>query len=446
MEHAGEGQVERLALLLGLQRRARQAESVAELGFVAVNETRQLLEYRQAALWLGSGKRVAAVSGLPQPETHAPYTQWLCRLFSRLPDQPCAFTLSAHDAPPRVAADWEQWLPAHALLAPLNRSNGERLSVLLLARDEPWHDAEIALLDELAGAYGHALALLAGKPSWLKSAGRAGGVPRLARNLALLAALGIGLWWPVALTTLAPAEVVASDPFLVRAPIEGVIDRFHVRPNQPVKAGDLLFEFDATSLKSKRDIARSSLSVAAEEYRQAAQLAVTNEKGKLEMAVNRGREAERAAEVRFSENMLKRIQVAAPREGVAIFAEASDWVGRAVSLGERVIEIADPDQVELLIRLPVADALTLEPGAPVRLFLATTPQDPLAATVRYAAYRAEAMPDGTVAYRVKATFAAGQKLPRVGLMGTAKLYGEKMPFAYYLLRRPLAVARQWLGW
>lgn len=445
MQENTNAQLARLGQLLDLQRDARDAESIPVLGFVAVNETKNLLEYRQAAMWM-PGKRVVAVSGLHQPETHAPYTQWLHRLFSGLPDHSTSFALTAPDIGKSVSADWEQWLPPHALVVPLKRPDGERLAWLLLARDTHWQSAEIALLDELAHAYGHALAMLAGKTPWLKRASRPAAVLRLVRNLILVAGLGIGLAWPVPLTTLAPAEVVAVDPFLVRAPIEGVIERFHIRPNQPVKAGQLLFEFDATALKSKRDIARSTLSVASEEYRQAAQQAVTADKGKLEMALTRGKVAEHAAEARYAESMLNRIQVTAPKDGVAIFTEASDWVGHAVNLGERVIEIADPEQVELLVRLPVADAIALEPGARVKLFLATAPQAPLSATVRYATYRAEVMPDNTVAYRVKATFADGQKRPRIGLTGTAKLYGERMPFVYYVLRRPLAVARQWLGW
>lgn len=446
MDSMQAGQLKQLSWLLELQRHARAAESIAALGFVAVNETKQLLDYRQAALWVEKGKRVAAVSGLQQPETHAPYTQWLERMLAKLPQHASSFTLNAQQVDKRSSADWEQWLPTHALVAPLKRANGEVLGLLLLARDADWQDGEIALLDELANAYSHALAGLVGKPSWLKSAGKTSHTVRWTRNITILAAMAYGLSVPVPLTTLAPAEVVAVDPYLVRAPIEGVIDRFHVRPNQMVSAGQLLFEFDSTALKSKRNLAMSTLSVAAEEYRQAAQMAVTNEKGKLDMQLNRGHMAERSAEVRYSEDMLKRVQVTSPKSGVAIFAEASDWVGHAVSLGERVIEIADPNQVELLIRLPVADAISLTTNAKVKLFLASAPQAPLNATVRYAAYRAEAMPDGTVAYRVKATFVKEQKLPRVGLTGTAKLYGETMPLAYYLLRRPLAVARQWLGW
>ncbi|HET7863667.1 MAG TPA: hypothetical protein VFL86_04610, partial [Burkholderiaceae bacterium] len=40
-----------LLQLLQLSRRARDAATPADLGFVMVNETLQLLPYRQAALW-----------------------------------------------------------------------------------------------------------------------------------------------------------------------------------------------------------------------------------------------------------------------------------------------------------------------------------------------------------------------------------------------------------
>ena len=70
--------VQPLLTLLQLGRRARAASDLAALGFVIVNETLQLVPYRQAALWINMGlPRGAAVSGLPQPDHGAPYVQWL---------------------------------------------------------------------------------------------------------------------------------------------------------------------------------------------------------------------------------------------------------------------------------------------------------------------------------------------------------------------------------
>jgi hypothetical protein len=34
----------------------------------------------------------------------------------------------------------------------------------------------------------------------------------------------------------------------------------------------------------------------------------------------------------------------------------------------------------------------------------------------------------------------------LGSMGTARIHGSWVPAIYYVLRRPLTLARQWLGW
>ena len=45
---------------------------------------------------------------------------------------------------------------------------------------------------------------------------------------------------------------------------------------------------------------------------------------------------------------------------------------------------------------------------------------------------------GELAYRIRGDFEEGQVLPRIGMRGTAKLYGAPVTLGYYLLRRPLA--------
>ena len=132
-----------LAGLLQLLRRAREAESAAQLGFIMVNETRQLLDYRQAALWHeGPHGHVGALSGLVELDPTAPYLQWLDRLFSHLRQQdggPCR-QLGAADVPPALADEWATWLPAHALWLRLDGAGA-----LLLAHEQGWGEYELKL-------------------------------------------------------------------------------------------------------------------------------------------------------------------------------------------------------------------------------------------------------------------------------------------------------------
>jgi hypothetical protein len=61
------------------------------------------------------------------------------------------------------------------------------------------------------------------------------------------------------------------------------------------------------------------------------------------------------------------------------------------------------------------------------------------------AHDAVQRPDGSFAYRVRATL-TDKTSHRVGLKGTAKLQGEWVPLAYWALRRPWATLRATLGW
>jgi len=435
-----------LLSLLQLQRRARQAATAEALGFVIVNETLQLARYRQAALWAAGGLgHVAAVSGPPQPDPNAPYVQWLagvCRHLMR--EQPEATEVAAGALPPALAADWSAWLPAHALWLPLGREGEPADGGLLLAREEPWAPHELALLKELGHAYGHALHAFRPQRALrdrLFGALRAGKARRRLLVGALLACL-----FPIRLAALAQAEVVPQDPFMVRAPLDGVIDRFDIRPNQPVQPGTPLFSLDTTALRARMALARKAVDTAQEEYRQSAQLAVTSDKSRAEIALRRGRLQEKAVEMDYTAEQLDRVQVKADRAGIAVFADTSDWVGKAVTLGERVLQVADPAKVELVAWLPAADLLPVAPGDTLTLYPQGAPLQSFEARVLSVAYRAEVTRDGFLAYRVKAQFAPGQPTPRIGQLGTARLQGGWAPLAYVALRRPLAVLRQWLGW
>lgn len=434
-----------LLTLLQLGRRARAAADLAEFGFVAVNETLQLLPYRQAALWADLGlPRVAAVSGLPQPDPGAPYIQWLGKVCRHLVKAAAPTgALDVAGLPATLQEEWSHWLPAHALWLPLQHDTATH-GALLLARDEPWSEAEVALLKELADVYGHALAGFRPRQrgldrtiGWLRTA--------KAKRRLLLAAAALCLV-PVRVTVLAGAEVVPQEPLLVRAPLDGVIERFDVRPNQPVKAGEPLFSLDTTALRTRYEVARKAYDTAQEEFRQSAQAAVTSDKNRAEVALRRGELQEKLVELDYTSGQLERVQVKAERDGIAVFADVNDWLGKAVAVGERILVVADPARVELAAHLPAADHIEVAPGDVLTLYPQGAPLDSFDARITTVAYRAEPTPEGFLAYRIKAEFLPGPAVPRIGQLGTARVRGPWAPLVYVVLRRPLVAARQWLGW
>ena len=431
-----------LITLLQLGRRVRSADSVEALGFILVNESRQLFEYRQAALW--SNGKIAAVSGAPRAEPNAPYVQWLrdvCRALDRDGDT-ASRVVTAADLSPVLAESWAEWLPAQALWIPLAH-NGRQHGALLFAGDDLAHERVMGQATEIGSLYAHALASFAlHRPMRrrLSAALRPTG-PRIAVGVALLA---VALF-PVRQSVSASAEVVPLDPFLVRAPLDGVIDKFLVRPNQLVKAGEPLFAMDVTALQTRNEVARTAYSTALEEYRQSAQAAVTDDKSRLDVALHRGELRQRTVELEYATNQLGRVQVKAERDGLAVFADVNDWQGKAVQLGERVLTLADPAKMALSIEFPASRSFDLRIGAPVTLY----PNDSLLldyeARVTQISYHAEPGRDGVLTYRLKAELVTNAQ-PRIGLMGTAKLTGDRVPLVYYALRRPFTALRQWLGW
>lgn len=154
---------------------------------------------------------------------------------------------------------------------------------------------------------------------------------------------------------------------------------------------------------------------------------------------------EREAEVAYLNELLSRVEVRAPADGVAVYGDPNDWIGRPVVTGERIVLLADPKDAGVLVWLPVADAINLEPGADMGVFLHVAPLSPYTAKLTQTSYQAALSPEGIASYRIRGSFDGPAPEARVGLKGTAKLYGERVPLAYVLFRRPLAAVREWTG-
>jgi multidrug efflux pump subunit AcrA (membrane-fusion protein) len=258
-------------------------------------------------------------------------------------------------------------------------------------------------------------------------------------------ALLLVLLLPVRMSVLAPAEVIALDAQVVAAPMDGVIERFAVQPNDAVTKDQWLLSLDQTTLASRREVAQQALEVSRADALVAAQKAFDNDESRAELAVLQGRVREREAELAFLDGQLARVQVRAPADGVAVFGDPNDWIGRPVQTGERIMLLADPADPGVLIWLPVADAINLEPGAEIRVFLSVAPLTPLTATLTQTSYQATVSPDGVAAYRIRGSFEDAPEVARIGLRGTAKVYGGRYPLIYLVLRRPLATLRAWAG-
>lgn len=451
-----------LAVLLQLGRRARKAEDEAKLGFILVNETHQLTPYRQAALWL-HGEGVVALSGVVTPEANAPYVQWLSRLCQQWAkiDKDKPWLIQAADLSPQDALEWSQWLPPKAVCVPVP-AVGQRFpgGMLILAREIAWTDGELALLAEWTSIWASVRALIdkggAFTRLWQRLHGRPAEMNPAARKLSMASVLKARRTWiwllilmllmlPVRLTVLAPADLVPLSPYMVRAPIDGVIEQVFVIPNQTVSVDMPLFEFDRTSIRNRLLIAERSLDTVRAELRQRSQQALFDEASTAQVEILQGQLAEKQIELDYLRELDQRSLVTATRPGVVLFDDPVEWTGRPVITGERVMVIADEREAEVEAWLSPANAIDLETGSQVNLYLNADPINPLQATLRYVGHEAILRPDGQYAYRVRASLVQLDERHRIGLKGTARLEGGRVPLIYWIMRRPLAGLRAWLG-
>jgi len=131
-------QYQGVAALLSLEQEAWETTSAEALGFCIVNETHNLIEYRQAVLFEAHRlERISAVSGLPVLQRDAPFMQWILRLSRHLfkENHRQAHTLTIDDVPQDLVAGWQEWLPRHVIWVPLNAGK-KRLGGVLLVRDQ----------------------------------------------------------------------------------------------------------------------------------------------------------------------------------------------------------------------------------------------------------------------------------------------------------------------
>ena len=430
-----------MSRLLQLEQEIRQASSIEVLSFIAVNDIYRVVPFDHAVFWQARSGRITAVSGALKIEDTAAQIDWLTRLAAHLAERPGSEPAAVvpDDLPIRFKADAARYLSGRALALPLDGPRATRWGLLILMRADEFNEVETKLFARLGSALGTTAAALAG-PRPVSPA-------RMRRRELIVAALvvsGLAMLVPVRLSVLADARVVPIDPVVITAPIEGVIQSIRIRPNDRVEAGDKLLEFDPRELAATREVALKRVAVLSAEARRAEEKAFVDPDARAELARRRAELAEGETELAYAAERLSRVSVVAPERGIALFEDPQDLIGRPMKIGERIMQIADPKAAKLEVHLSAEDASVVSPGSEVELFLATAPRSPVPARLTKLSYTPRNLPNQTLAFFADAAF-AGNDMPRLGLTGTAKVYGEKAPLYYILCRKPLAWLRRVTG-
>jgi hypothetical protein len=432
-------------LLLTLEAEIREQADEDRLLFHLVNSLRQLVPYDQAMAWStvrpNAGWTLRTVSGLPVADRHTPLAQALQRQLRRWQQRgqlhaAAALELDQADDDDSVLADFPLrqgfWLP-------LTLDQGSPRSGCLFLRVEPFNPREKLLLQRLGATYSHALNALAPRRSLLRR------LPLSRRSAGIAAVVLLALAFiPVRLSVMAPVEVVADRPFVLTAPINGVIRNVLVAPNAAVVAGQPLVQFEDIQPRNEMVLAQQQLAVAEAKDRRTAAAAFHDVDAAHETAIASAEHDLARVSYNYAVEVLQRTRVDSATEGLAVYSDRRDWEGRSVMVGEEILQVADPQRIAYRVDLSTANAIELERDNPVSIYLESAPLGGISARLVSVSYTPKTNAAGTTSYTLMAA-GDGSELPRIGSRGTARVYGGHAPLIVQLLRRPFAAARQFLG-
>jgi hypothetical protein len=436
-----------LASLVKLGQNASLQETQEELYDYIVHKTRQLVGYEFASLWIKNSGEFVKFSDVDPDNKNVPIIELLQYIVKQKRSEPMQ-KLAYEDVKATLVESAKQNLFKSTLVIELVLHK-QLVGILILSRSDAWHKRDLVLLDNLRNYY--ALCLGSFHPTileqayWRKIADRA--MTKKGYLIIALVALLILFFVQIPLTVLAPAEVGSQKPVFIRSAIDGVIEKIHVLPNIYVEKGTKLASLNKETIESQLNISEKKLAMVVTQHRVASKSGISDNKQKEKIPIYTTEIQKNLAEIDYYKYLLEKTDIYAPKDGLVLFDQTYKLEGRPVKTGENIMLLSDEKESALDIFLPVADAITMEKGAKVKFFLNTSPRQPLEGTIVYSSYQAQATPDGTLAYHIRASFDKSEEgdLPRIGLRGVAKLYGDDVPLVYYLLRKPLSYLRQKVG-
>ena len=443
---------QKMAVLLGLEAAARDANSVEELAYKLVNDPKSLTEFAQGFCFKATSNfrfSCVAITGQTDVNANAPFIQMLETVLNTLAREnnlENTLTCNITDVETNWTSEQRTYPYPHLFWVPINSQNEDRkveqFGGVLFARHIPWRDVDRVILQRIVSTYAY---------SWETLALRQKARPKRSHKKHFLIAGGLialaaAMFIPVPYTIVSPAQIVGKNPYIISAPIDGVIDDVHVSPNETVKTDTVLFSYVDTSLRNNADIAASELVLATARRNTIARTAIVNEDGRRELALAQAELQLASTKKSYADEILNQVRVRSETNGIVLFEGKQEIKGRPVVTGEKIMEIASPDRVEVSIDVPISEGTTLEAGQSVSVFLDANPLDSLHGKIIRTGVQPVSTDHGTLAYRAFVDLEIDDHaLPRIGLRGSAKIHMGKTQLGYWLFRKPIVVIRRQLG-
>ncbi|MBT8339022.1 MAG: HlyD family efflux transporter periplasmic adaptor subunit [Desulfatitalea sp.] len=249
----------------------------------------------------------------------------------------------------------------------------------------------------------------------------------------------------ISLRVVAPCEIIPKDPEMYAAPLDGVIKEILVKPGDYVKAGDLLFLYEDRIIMHELKVAQKQVEIIRSQYdRQRFKSFIDNDV-MAEIQSLKYRLEQEEIRLALAQSNVNHLKIQAKRNGVCMVDHPEQWQGRPVRIGERVVMIFHTDQSKVKIFLPEKDNIEFDKDKPVSIILNAAPANRYRANLNYIAPQASKGPKGDLYFQAEAQWLQHGTRIKVGSKGTAVIYGDKVSLIYWILRKPVAYARQFAG-
>lgn len=449
-----------LIRLISFFKQIRHQETLEKLGFFFVNDLFNIIPFRQNILWLSNGKSVdlLSASGQVNIEKNGPLAQCVHGAVQRFLNK-CELIKDAerregflqndsyvyiHEFSDEERSEisqggFEEFITPYMYHVIFINDCGT-IGGLWLARDKALGEIERAILEDAGDA-------LADKLLFYQKGRRQFLGFTKPRKMTLLLALAFLVFclWPVRFSVTAAAEIVAEDLTVVTIPVNGLIEDIRVKPNAYVKKGDVLFSLEKTRIQNQYALRQQAFETAQRQLAKTEREVFSDPSKTPELNVLKEEVKLKRLELSYARDILDVSDAKASRDGVVLFSDKNDFLGKPVNAGDTVMTLADPKHIELLVRIPADAMIELKRDVPVQFFLNTEPLKSHKAYLTNISYLPTSDASGLLTYKARATIENIQDIEKIGLTGTAKVYGGRTFMILNLLRRPFIALRRLSG-
>jgi hypothetical protein len=432
-----------------LNLKAFQAKSLESLIFIILNDTSYIIRYDRAVLWdyTSSKPELLGISGQAKLNKDAEIIQKWTILLKAIPEAEKAQELTEESFSGDAKEAWKSinqqtrnsilWFPIPV--------DDKMTAALWLERWGLDKDPNAPQALELLSTY-----LIKGySAAFSRFKSRLGlkqfffARHKFLTSLLVLAAILTLVHLP--LRVVAHCEVVPKDPVLVTAPLEGIIENVLVQPGQTVTKGLPLFEYDKRAPLHDLKAAQKDVQVMQAEVARAATLGLSDPRSLKELAILKLKLEKGLVQLDLAQYQASKLTVTAPENGVATVDNPDEWRGKPVKIGEKVMIISNPKETKLRLWIPEDDNIIFDEKKPIAVYLNIDPDTRLNAHIDFVSNESTINDKNMTTFIAEARWDKQPEDVKLGLKGTAVLYGEKVSLFYYIFRKPWAHLRSMLG-